>query len=434
MISSAILAMALWAAPAQGADRTHVRVTSSTLVQGDQVLAGDGRIVPRRRLVQRLGLMVRPATRSDWTFTTDMRLSADAGLDEPRGRPRGVEARSLDLRHALLEGRGLWGGRVDLRMGRQIRWDLADLLVFDGAHLRLQGPWGLAGETYAGWMVRRDASWLGASDLDPDARVATDEQTPTVGANLSVRAPGDLRGRAGWRRAWRGGRTVRELLSAGLTAGPRWGLRPDALLRYDVGLERLERADVGLAWSPPGDHGLSLDARGGHTRPSFDADSVFAWFDAETSEHGAASLRWRGGGVAAWGTFRRRWFGDDAPGASSTADGYAGGVSGPLGRQVRAGTSVRLRSGHGGDWTSAMVHGRWSPGPRGWTWDGRLRWSRFDAQGLERLDGHAWQVVAGASWPLTRAARLHVTGETNLTPYAAPGVRVFGLLDLALWH
>ena len=69
MTSSAILAMALWAASAQGAERTHARVTSSTLVQGDQVLAGDGRIVPRRRLVPRLGLMVRPATRSDWTFT-----------------------------------------------------------------------------------------------------------------------------------------------------------------------------------------------------------------------------------------------------------------------------------------------------------------------------------------------------------------------------
>ncbi len=422
------------ASPAQGADRAFVRVTASTAVQGDQVLAGDGRVIPRRRLVQRLGLMVRPGARSPWTFRTDMRLNADGGLDEPHARPEGVQARALDLRHAILDGRGLWGGRLDLRLGRQYRWDLADLLSFDGGHIRVHAPYGLSAETYAGLIVRRDASWLGSSDLDPDARVTTHRQTPTVGAALASRLPGQVRARAGWRRAWREGRTVRELATAAVVAGPVLGVRPDLLARYDLGQRRYERLTAGLVAQVPGDLGLSVDGRVGRTRPSFDADSVFAWFVSGPSDDASASLRWRSAQWTAWASAERRRFDKAGAGAQPTTDGGALGVGLPVGASARAGASLRTRSGHGGQWTSAMVHGRWSPGPWGLSWDGRVRWSRFDADQLERLDGDGWQLVAGAGWPLTRSARFHVTGEADLTPVGAPSIRAFALLDLALWY
>jgi hypothetical protein len=327
---------------------------------------------------------------------------------------------------------------MDLRLGRQYRWDLADLLSFDGGWMRVRGPVGLSAEAFGGLIVRRDASWLGSSDLDPDGRVSTVRQTPTVGAALGAQLPAQIRARAGLRRAWRQGRTVRELATGAIIAGPVGGLRPDVLIRYDLGLRRYERIDGGAVYALPGGLGVSVDARAGRTRPSFDADSIFAWFDAGPSDDASTTLRWRSadgfGPWSAWAAGRRRWFDEAGANERPTTQGWAGGVGAPLGATATSGASLRTRSGQGGKWTSAMIHWRWSPGPWGLSWDGRVRWSRFDADQLERLDGDGWQLVAGAGWPLTRAARFHLTGETDLTPTAAPSVRVFALLDLALWY
>ena len=410
---AAILAL-LAAAPARAA---RFRITVDTVAWGDQVLASDGRVVPRRRLVQRLGLLARPdAAEGRWTFSSDLRIGTDAGLDQPGMRPEGVAARTVELPHAFLAGRGLWDGRLDLVLGRGYRWDVADLFALDGVQGTLLGPWHVGAEAYAGLVVRREASYLGYADLDPDGTVETPADTPTAGAGLLLHGVRGLAGRAGWRRAWQGGRIVTDVVQASAQAGPALGVRLWANGRWDLSLERAERAEVGGAWAPV--EAWEVEASAARVRPVFELDSIFPWFAGGPSDDLSVAVRGRVSSLQAWARGARRWFspGDfdpvDGPLPAAavqppTADGVGAGLVAGRDRR-RGGLTGWRQQGYGGDWVSLMLHGAAGVLGGAVDVDGRLRWTRYDADLLSEARGDALQAMAGAAWLLAEGARLHV--------------------------
>ena len=420
---------------AASAEAARFRVTSGTMAVGDHVIAGDGRIVPRRRLVQSLGLLAGGMGGGRWTFTTDLRIAADAGLADADARPRGVDARTVDLQHGYLRGTGLMAGRLDLTLGRQLHWSASDLVAIDGAHVAVRGPYHLGAEAFSGLLVRREASWLGYSDLEPDGTALSSEQSPTVGAGLMLHGLRRASARAGWRRSWRGDRLSSERVHGAAEVRVLEAVRLQAAGSWDVSLERAELARIG--WILHVEPGLQLGAEAARVRPVFELDSIFPYFAGGPSDDLSATARQRVGRVVAHARATHRIFHGFEPDSSSSesesARGGGGGLQVDIGGSSLVAASGWAQRGYGGDWTSGMIQGASHLFGEALEVDGRLRWTRFEADLLSHLRGDALQAMGGAGWWLTDVARFHLTFEADVTPFSAPSLRGFALLDLALW-
>jgi hypothetical protein len=98
---------------------------------------------------------------------------------------------NLELLYAYLAAESLLDGRLDLYLGRQLNIETLDWWSMDGLTARVNTPWHLAVEAFAGLRVR-DASLLGSSVQEPDGTASSEcseyveDETPP--------------GSSGWRR------------------------------------------------------------------------------------------------------------------------------------------------------------------------------------------------------------------------------------------
>jgi hypothetical protein len=160
---------------------------------------GEGDILlDRRRYTQTLTLMIWDLTRAgdpggrpahadapadgpDVYFTSYLRVDHDFGDYTTGAIARGDvgfdaldlvpeltdDALDLDLLYAYVGADRLLGGRLDLRLGRQLSVDTLDFFAMDGLSARIHTPWHLAVEAFAGLRVR-DSSPLGTPAFEPD--------------------------------------------------------------------------------------------------------------------------------------------------------------------------------------------------------------------------------------------------------------------------
>jgi len=186
---------------------------ATTITQGFQLrsfrLFGGDVLLGRRRFTQALSLDIvdigdLDARRRRFTphrrgpvirFTSYLRLDHDFGDWTMGVLPRGertidaidqipeLESSSLalDLLYAYVDIDGLAAGAVDVRVGRQVRWDLLDSWAFDGATARVHTPWHLALEAAGGLRVR-DASPLGPASYELDGTTGADCRELVEGA------------------------------------------------------------------------------------------------------------------------------------------------------------------------------------------------------------------------------------------------------------
>lgn len=95
----------------------------------------------------------------------------------------------FDLLYGYFGAEGLYGGRLDLFIGRQMEVETLDWFNMDGLKARLHLPAGIVAEAFGGLRVR-DASWLGSEALEPDG---------TSGALCEEYVEGGLPGSGSWR-------------------------------------------------------------------------------------------------------------------------------------------------------------------------------------------------------------------------------------------
>ncbi len=88
----------------------------------------------------------------------------------------------LDLLYAYVDARGLAGGRVDLKLGRQLAVDALDWWAMDGATVRVTTPLHAVVEGFGGLRVR-DASPLGTSQVELDGTSGADCQEYVEGVS-----------------------------------------------------------------------------------------------------------------------------------------------------------------------------------------------------------------------------------------------------------
>jgi hypothetical protein len=116
----------------------------------------------------------------DWTSGT-VRL-ADGTFDAIDAVPElAASSVGLDLLYGYVAVDGLGGGRVDLRIGRQLSVDALAWWSVDGVTARVHTPWPVLFEATAGLRVR-DSSPLAAGDIDLDGTAGADCREYVEGA------------------------------------------------------------------------------------------------------------------------------------------------------------------------------------------------------------------------------------------------------------
>lgn len=96
---------------------------------------------------------------------------------------------ALDLLYGYFAAEGLWGGKLDLYLGRQLNVDTLDFWSMDGLTARVTTGAHVAVEAFAGLRVR-DSSPLGSATNEPDG---------TPGALCTEYVEGATAGSGGWR-------------------------------------------------------------------------------------------------------------------------------------------------------------------------------------------------------------------------------------------
>jgi hypothetical protein len=108
----------------------------------------------------------------DWTQGSV--LSGTRSIDAIDLVPElGASNLGLDLLYAYLDVKGLADGKVDLRLGRQLRVDALDWFAMDGLTARAETPLHVAVEAFGGLRVR-DASPLGTYQVELDGTSGAD--------------------------------------------------------------------------------------------------------------------------------------------------------------------------------------------------------------------------------------------------------------------
>lgn len=95
----------------------------------------------------------------------------------------------LDVLYAYLSAEDLAGGLLDLHLGRQVGTDALDWFAMDGLTARVESRLGVAGEAFAGLVVR-ESSPLGSGTFEPDG---------TSGAECQEYVEGATPGTGSWR-------------------------------------------------------------------------------------------------------------------------------------------------------------------------------------------------------------------------------------------
>jgi hypothetical protein len=488
----AALAAALSAGAGAGvASAYEFHVDAQSTAQGYQVrwLRGneEDRLLNRRRFTQTLGLdvwnILDPGVDPDHPdrprrapfqlyFTSQLRLDHDFGgylggnvdylqqgviVTDPATQlvpELAFQNRALDVLWAYLGGRGLMGGVLDFKLGRQLEVESMDWYAFDGLELTFHTPWHVALTAHGG-LLDRSASLWGSPTRDPDGTSGAlcthveaggdawipaddcpqrDALMPGFGLALEAEHVRHLRARLAWRRAMSptgsefpssapGWGVNEEKLTASVGAdGLGGGVVADAGVRWNLALGQLDeaRAGVRLGWAA-----LSLTPVVAYVAPSFDADSIFNVFasDPFTDVRLGAEL-WPGRGrvrLFARGDYRR--FDAD--------DSWGGAIGGAYkGTRGRGRVELYGEQGFGGKRLGGDASLRWRlrHGP---DLDARVTVLKFDDDELSELHAVTVGAQGGARWTLGPGTAVYLLVEENSNRFDRSQLRLMGVLDLA---
>lgn len=428
----------------------QLHVSTSTSALFDELQAWDGSLVPRRSIVQQLQLGANDLAgdgQGKLALGGVLRIGTDFGVTYAQAAALdGYEERSLAVPYLVLEGRELWGGRLDLGLGRQLLVEPLDFVLFDGARATLRGPGHLGIEALGGWLVRREVSLVGLEDLEPDGTPLGLDDSPTFGGSLLVHGLDWLRARLSYRQERDGPDVGRSALA--LSAG----LQPVRWVALDAGWVRdlLGQRDEELSawltlhWPSP----LRWTAKVAQVAPRLDAGSIFAMFDLQPvqtwSLHGEARL---GGWLIGAGVLHRRFFDETAADAAGTTlPRFAGspaasaeGLDLQLRWQPRAAWQLHgtgyLRQGYGGERASLAAGASWTPDwPPQATFGGMARWVHLADDISPWRAGELLALDLSGSLLLWERARLQLVLEQATGPWRPGWLRALALLDVEYWR
>lgn len=473
-------------------------------------------LVDRRRVTTYLGLVISglgqkdsdglPALRNQFSVNLQLRFEADLGdflcsIGRTSigaalgclGQGRGGVSTSPELANykpellmAYVEGHSL-GGWVDLRLGRQLQWELFDLRALDGLWVQARTPLYLAAEAFGGLSVS------GALPIDSPVYVLdgtsrkvglgrkddasqTPPLQPTVG--FAVRSDGlrDLQLRLSYRRTFSlageapvagcdpaatGGTrlpcapavgTIEERLAftvSGRLLGGR--LLGYGGLRYDFENGRFDDGHAGLRGVLAPRHSLVAEYR--YSVPTWDGDSIFNVFSAEPYHEvrlsydgrprGPADTLLRVGDLAVHGRAFARLFRTGTPAGAASQPGaeseaLAPSFGGSLGARLtrRLGT-LRLEAyadgGYGGLRAGADLSGRLLLVRNTLGLEGRAMYLYWADDQRESNRTHSVSLQAGVRYALVRGVLIHLLAEDNVDRFYTTQLRVMAMLDLSYY-
>jgi hypothetical protein len=459
-------AVGLGASPARAFEG---QVRAETAAQAWQVRGPSGApVLSLRRLTQTLSLGA--WQRNDnprgaaWTVRARLRIDSDfGGACDASGerclgeleRSRTAEfaplfaRRAVDLPFAYIDGEGLLGRVVDLRLGRQFVVDPLGFFVFDGARVQVHLGARARVELYGG-LETRTGFPLSSGRFERDGLVRADRarwdptlapgvldraQAGAAGVALTLTPAAALYARATWRRVWTRDGTAEEKLGAvaELRAGAYALVSAEAV--YSVPHNTVGNLSVGVEHAPPGS--VSWGVELSRFRPTFDPTSLWASFWTDPTDDLRARLelplgpRWT---AVASGLARRYALGENSAGRDAPADrdAYAGGGAlGLLHRRGRVEGSARGRFEAGG----AGARGGVDLTASWWVRPGRVRldggaslWAVHDAFRATRTVSVA--VLLGATVRLGRVAEVSFNLEEDSNSVVGARLRATGLLRL----
>jgi hypothetical protein len=195
----ALWAVVVMAALARSAHGYEFAVRARTTGQLYQLqgfrLAGDSRAFRRHRFTEQVTLTIwdvgsfqerrrrarLPAGGVTVSWRSSLRLDHDFGtfslgaLDAAGARHSSIDyipeldesVLGLDVLYGYLQVEGLAGGKLELRLGRQVGWDVMDAWALDGATVEMRAPGPFFVEVQGGLRVR-DASPLASASFELD--------------------------------------------------------------------------------------------------------------------------------------------------------------------------------------------------------------------------------------------------------------------------
>ncbi|HWV37750.1 MAG TPA: hypothetical protein VN033_04650 [Vulgatibacter sp.] len=321
---SAPLLLAALVAPGARADayvvgaRTEAEVYRIPAWSGRQ--GDDPELIGRYRLVQSLDLGAYDLTssrgRDRLDFVAYLRLMNDFGFHD-RGLLDDARNPEVDLLFGYLQWSHVLGGLLDLRLGRQIRFDQLFFYALDGLDVQVHTPAHVGVGLMAGWMVK-GTSLAGSATFAPDGvrgsdrrRIADgvttdllsspadeiaypylDAPSPMFGARLELEGIRGVEAIVSWRRAIsrtsagdldelpddaRGWQTELEHAGAGARLrlfGWSWIY---ASADRDLYRDRWAALRAGVRAEPLAPR-LSITAEAARYHPSFSADSIWNLF------------------------------------------------------------------------------------------------------------------------------------------------------------
>ena len=121
-------------------------------------------------------------------FVTYMRLENDFGFDEfEQNRLDEAEQPAFHLLYAYLHWQGIAGGVLDLKLGRQIRYDQLEFFSFDGLDIHVHTPAFVGIGVFGGWQVKGTS--IGGSDtFQPDGVRVSDRRRIAAGVTTDLLA------------------------------------------------------------------------------------------------------------------------------------------------------------------------------------------------------------------------------------------------------
>ncbi len=470
----------------------------------------DARLVDRRRLTTYLGLHISglgpkdddglPSWRNQFAVHFQMRFDADFGdylcaigrssygaqlgcLDRDKGgkslRPE-LSNYKPEILEGYIEGQSL-GGWVDLRLGRQIQWDLFDLRGFDGLWLQARTPIYLAAEVFGG------LSQNGTLPIDSpiyaldgtSSSVApgiSDEQQqnaalqPTVGFAIRSYGLRDIQTRLAYRRTFS---ATQNLAPAGCqtdpnqppgSCAPGFGTIEERLayslhgrllqgrlqgfggFRYDFVSGKLDDGHAGVRSAPSPGHFLVAEYR--YAAPTWDGDSIFNVFSSQPYHDARLAYdgRLRGGlddsGNRRLGAFTVHAHGFARMFQSTESKAIRG--KGPLTAAFGGSAGVRWQrengllrldaygdGGYGGLRAGSDLSGRLLVWRNRLGFEGRLLYLYFADDQKVDLRSHMFGFQVGARWAIINGLLLHILAENNIDRYYNSQLRVLAMLDLS---
>lgn len=433
------------------------RIESHTLGDAYQLVTSGNEVLNRNRLHQLLGLSmydIEGTGENLWSFQSLFRFNVDFGLTERElDEVVGLERTKLSIQYAMLQGEGLFGGLIDVKLGRQLMMDGLDYLMMDGGVVTVNTPFFLALELHAGLEVRNDTWDLNDSQFETDGtrfiedtEETTDAASLVFGAALMTRDLNYARYRVGYRRYFSSGAVDAEKVGGSFHQRIVEGIDLSGIVSWDLFNGRFDRIQAG-GRVKIADH-TELDLEYVRTNPTFDGDSIFNIFSVYPMND--LNARWRlypgkndrfhlGGKVRLTGNEAYDDPGTTLYGDVDTMVASWGAMAGwhhsfgPRGIDGRMMVDLTWEAGFGGDRLFADVGGVWAIVPREWELEGRLTVVDFSDELQENLNAVSFGYQVGGRYLVDKKAGFAVIAEHNMNRLQTHQFRVFALIDLDLW-